>query len=62
MGIDLSMDGRDRQSDHEQVTSDYVLLGLGFLFVLVMVSAVLGNPMEHTIAHLGAWLAGPNPR
>lgn len=56
------MDSQDGQGEQEQVASDYVLLGLGFMFVLVMVSAVLGNPIAYAIRHIGAWAAGLNPR
>ena len=55
------MDSQDHQNGAEQTTSDYALLRLGFVFLVVLVFATLGNPIHHAIPHVSAWVAGLKP-
>ena len=61
MGIELSMDSQDHQNGDEQATSDYALLRLGFAFLVVLVFATLGNPIQHAMTRLSAWVVGLKP-
>lgn len=52
------MRGQNGHGGNEQTTSEYVLLSIGLIFVLVMVAAALGQMMHYTLAHISAWAAG----
>jgi len=61
VGIELSVDSQDHQNGAEQATSDDALLRLGFVFLVVLVFATLGNAIHHAITHASAWVAGLKP-